>query len=134
MASFRVGIDVVPVSRVERSLRLFGDIFVRRFFTSRELCAMPKRDALHMAARIAAKEACMKVLGAGWPQLPWTSLEILRDAAGRPRVEAGGRALAAMKELNIKEISISMSHDGGLALAVALGVGEGRGNDPGHER
>ncbi|HHY34340.1 MAG TPA: holo-ACP synthase [Firmicutes bacterium] len=134
MASFRVGIDVVPVNRVERSLRRFGDMFVRRFFTDGELGAMPKKDALHMAGRIAAKEACMKVLGAGWPQVPWTSLEILRDATGRPVVRAGGRALATMKRLQIKEISVSLSHDGGLALAVALGVGEGQENDPGHER
>ncbi|MBE3519489.1 MAG: holo-ACP synthase [Firmicutes bacterium] len=127
MATFKVGIDLVPVSRVERSLRLFGDVFVRRFFTDRELRAMPRKDALHMAGRIAAKEACMKVLGAGWPKIPWTSLEILRDAAGRPVVRASGHALAAMDRLQIKEISISLSHDGGLALAVALGVWEEAG-------
>jgi len=87
---------------------------------------MPREDAVHMAGRIAAKEACMKVLATGWPQLSWTDLEILRDSAGRPTVEIGGRAALVVKEAHIKEICVSLTHDAGLALAVALAVGEGQ--------
>lgn len=131
MASFVMGIDVVPVSRVERSLRLFGDSFIARFFTTREISAMPRKSALHMAGRIAAKEACMKALGVGWPVLPWTSLEILREPSGRPRVEATGRARRAMADLCVSELVVSLTHDAGIAVAVALGVKEEPGNAPG---
>ena len=64
-----VGLDVVAVGRVERSL-LHDDVaeFVERVFTAAEHteCEARADRAQALAARFAAKEACFKALGTGW--------------------------------------------------------------------
>ena len=54
-----VGIDLVDVPRVERMIERHGERVVARFLTARERAYVngKHRPALHIAARIAAKEA-----------------------------------------------------------------------------
>lgn len=123
MGSPRLGIDIVSVARIARSLGTFGEKFVNRYFTFSEvLYCRGCRQVERMAGRIAAKEAVMKVLGRGWPGISWTDIEILPDASGRPVPRLSGRALEAMMELGFLAIDVSITHDGGIAVAVALGI------------
>ncbi|HHY75315.1 MAG TPA: holo-ACP synthase [Firmicutes bacterium] len=127
MVSQRIGVDIVPVARVRRSLEAFGDAFWRRFFTPREAeHCRGAREAERAAGRIAAKEAVMKVLGVGWPSIPWTSIEVLPDETGRPSVGLTGKAAGAMARLGLSAVDVSITHDGDLAIAVALGAGTSR--------
>ena len=59
-----IGIDLVDVARVERMMARHGDRVIARFLTPRERSYVEgkHRPALHIAARIAAKEAAYKAL------------------------------------------------------------------------
>ncbi len=123
----RVGIDILAVERVSRLLRENAGI-EDEVFTAREIeyCARRARPDEHLAARFAAKEAVLKAIGTGVARgLRWTDVEILRDGAGRPRVELHGRAAALAGAQGISEIDVSLSHSGGLAVAQAAAVCEG---------
>src|SRR5438309_9449488 len=63
-----VGLDVVAVGRVERSLLHDGAEFVERVFTAAEQteCEARADRAQALAARFAAKEARFQALGTAW--------------------------------------------------------------------
>ncbi len=123
----RVGLDLVLISRVKKSYEKRPCLFIKRFFSKDEAAyclsaSGPRRKLECLAGRIAAKEAVMKVLGRGWPQVPWTDIEILHDDLKRPFARLRGKALSFMEELNLGCIQISITHDGQIAAAVAVGV------------
>jgi holo-[acyl-carrier protein] synthase len=126
----RVGIDILAVERISRLLRENVGI-EQEVFTDRELeyCARRARPAEHLAARFAAKEAVLKAIGTGAARgFRWTDVEILRDAAGRPRVELHGKAADYAGARGIGDVDVSLSHGGGLAVAhaaVVCGTGAG---------
>jgi holo-[acyl-carrier protein] synthase len=62
-----------------------------------------------LASRFAAKEVVMKVLGIGGKGIAWREIEIIADEDGKPSVKLYGQALNKTAELNLKEISISLS-------------------------
>ncbi len=127
MSVHRIGVDVVPVGRIRRSLESHGEAFRRRLLTpdESEHCRGP-REAERVAGRVAAKEAIMKVLGNGWPAISWTSIEVLPDKSGRPVVRLSGKAAETMRELGLSAVDVSITHDGDLAIAAALGTGSKR--------
>lgn len=131
MAPHRIGVDVVDVGRIRRSLQSFGDAFRRKLLTPGEsdYCRGP-REPERVAGRVAAKEAVMKVLGLGWPAIPWTSIEVLPDEYGRPAVSLNGKAAEAMSRLGISAIDVSITHDGDIAIAAAIGTVTVRGEKP----
>ena len=63
-----IGTDLVAVPRVEEVLSRHRQRFLDRVFTPAEQadCLGRARPAMHLAARLAAKEAAMKALGTGW--------------------------------------------------------------------
>ena len=125
----RVGIDILAVDRVSRLLRENAGI-EDEVFTTRELdyCAGRARPDEHLAARFAAKEAVLKVIGTGLSRrLRWRDVEITRDPAGRPEVELHGAVAAYAKSRGIGGIDVSLSHSAGLAVAHAAAVCEGGG-------
>lgn len=123
MKKWKVGVDVVLVPRVERSLSSHPSQFFRRFFTERELsfCSGP-RKIQRLSGRIAAKEAVMKVLGDGWPRVPWVDIEILPGDNAQPLVYLNGKAKALLEKENLGTVEVSITHDGDVAVAVALGI------------
>jgi holo-[acyl-carrier protein] synthase len=123
----RVGIDILAVDRVSRLLRENAGI-ENEVFTTRELeyCARRSRPDEHLAARFAAKEAVLKVIGTGLARrLRWTDVEILRDVAGRPEVRLHGAVAAHAQSRGISGIDVSLSHSAGMAVAQAAAVCEG---------
>lgn len=68
----------------------------------------------------------MKVLGEGWPAIPWTDISVLPGQSGRPSAFLSGKALAALELLGLGGVDVSITHDGDLAIAVALGIPKGR--------
>ena len=69
-----------------------------------------------------AKEAVMKVLGAGIDKIPVRSIEVLHEDSGRPFVVLDGEAKKLFKKLKLKQIDISISHTSTLATAFAIGA------------
>ena len=62
-----LGVDIISVSEVSRSLERFGERYVRRVFTAQRSCVLSSRQpdsaaAARFAVRFAAKEATLKAL------------------------------------------------------------------------
>ena len=67
MSIFGVGIDIVQIGRIERSLAKHGDQFIKKILhpNERALIHTMKNKARYLAKRFAAKEAFAKALGTG---------------------------------------------------------------------
>ena len=116
-----VGVDIVEIERVESAIKQWGDRFLNRIYTEAEL-EICRNRFLSLAARFAAKEAVMKVLGTGGRGIAWREIEVLTDDDGKPSVKLYGKAQNKAKELNLQEVSISLSDSKQYAVAVAIGT------------
>jgi holo-[acyl-carrier protein] synthase len=119
-----VGMDLVEVAQVARSVEAFGERYLRRVFTAAEIayCMGGSRDpAPHLAARFAAKEATLKALRQGDEVVDWRSVEVRRRSDGSCEIALHGSARALKDRLGVDTFLLSMSHDGGYAAAVVVG-------------
>lgn len=117
-----VGIDVVLVEDVRRSLAQEGERYLRRLFTDheRDCCEGPPEVAAQgLAARFAAKEAVIKVLRPDGHQPDWRSVEIRRREDGSCTVVLDGSAARLAAERGLGEIAVSLCHEGPLAVSMA---------------
>ena len=126
-----IGLDLVEVARVRASVRRSGERFAKRVFTPDEIayCAGRARKFEHLAARFAAKEATLKALGTGitgWASMQ--EVEVVRDAAGRPKIRLRGGVLRRARSLGVKAAHLSISHTEGVAAAVVVLEGGRRKN------
>jgi holo-[acyl-carrier protein] synthase len=127
MEIFGIGTDIVECARILRMIERYGELFLRRVYTEREIryCQGKKRATEHFAGRWAAKEAIFKALGTGWRKgLGWTDLEIRHDTQGKPQVLTCGAARDHMKQLHLADILISISHCRAYATAQAIALRE----------
>jgi holo-[acyl-carrier protein] synthase len=83
---------------------------------------MQKRDpAQHLAARFAAKEACLKAFGLGLRDgIRWIDMDVVPDTLGRPQLCLSGRAAEIAAERCITTVHLSYSHDGDYAVATVI--------------
>jgi len=116
-----IGVDIVEIERVESAIKRWGEHFLSRIYTETELRTCQDR-LVSLASRFAAKEAVMKVLGKGGIGIGWREIEILTGDDGKPSVKLYGRALDKATELNLKEVSVSLSDSKQHAVAVAIGI------------
>jgi holo-[acyl-carrier protein] synthase len=114
-----LGLDVVELSRIERTLGRFGEAFSRRILTPAERDWRGGRlTAPTLAGCFAAKEAAVKALGTGFSGgIGFQCLEILPDALGRPVLRLSGPARERASEIGADAFHISITH----------GPGHGRG-------
>jgi phosphopantetheine--protein transferase-like protein len=119
----RCGIDTVEIARVERLLRETPEDDIARIFSRAELdeCAGAGRAA-SLAARFAAKEACLKLFPreTALGTMVAEDFSVERDPYGAPRVVCSAAAQTVLGRNRIKGISVSLSHDRTSATAVAL--------------
>ena len=121
---YGVGIDMVEVSRVKRSLLKYSERFEKKVFTFYEIdyCRKKADPDIHFAARFAVKEAALKSLGTGISGgIGWKDIEVVNDPdSGKPSLNISGRAKEVCDSLGLKTIHISISHDAGFAIAQAI--------------
>jgi holo-[acyl-carrier protein] synthase len=118
-----LGIDVVEVARLADAIRRHGDRFLERIFTEAERAACePRGDrVLALAARFAAKEACLKALGTGWAEgLGFRDVEVVREDGRPPQLVLHGEAARRAEALGVHRSHVSLTHQPGLAAAVVL--------------
>jgi holo-[acyl-carrier protein] synthase len=116
-----VGIDMIEVERVKRSIERFGSRFLTRVFTERELRTCGGRVE-RLAARFAAKEAVGKALGTGIGDVRWLEIEIITEANGRPILLLHGAAeeIARANGLDIWTVSLSHTETHAIGMVVAM--------------
>ena len=117
-----LGIDLVETARLGRALaRTSG--FESRVFTEGESadCAARGDRVQALAARFAAKEACLKALGTGWAGgLGFRQVEVVRETSGSPTLRLHGAAAARAASLGVTRIHVSLTHQASAAAAVVL--------------
>lgn len=117
------GVDLIKISRIEQTLERYGERFLERIYTPREI-TLTGRNAPELAVRFAAKEAASKALGTGIGLISWRDMEITNDFLGKPELTLHGRAEARAAELGLVSWSVSLSHSREMAIAVVIGYGK----------
>jgi holo-[acyl-carrier protein] synthase len=125
------GVDLVEIPRVERLLARYGNRFLRRVYSPDEIRFSRGRPP-ELAARFAAKEAVSKALGVGVRVLSpegitWHEVETLNKQSGQPYLILRGRAQSLAEAQGLHTWSVSLSHDGGLAIAFVVALGDSPG-------
>lgn len=121
MPHTRIGTDLVDVETIAESVRTFGRHYLERVFTPAEIeyCEQGGAEqARRLAARFAAKEACMKVLRPLDGGIPWTSIEVVKMPGGWCELQLHGAARLLADSARITDFSISLSHEASMAVAV----------------
>ena len=126
-----IGVDIIEIDRIENSLKRFGASFLQRIFTTgeREYCLSKGDPAPHLAARFAAKEACVKAMGTGFSGFGFQELEVLVEESGRPRLLLRERARSRQLQLGISDFLLSLSHSRDYAVAQVLALGQSQKED-----
>ena len=116
-----IGIDITETQKIAESLK--SEAFQRKVFTPAEqnACKKIKNSTECLAGKFSAKEAFMKALGAGIRQEVWfTQIEVLNDESGRPYINVSGEAGKQFEARGAKQVHVSISHSGGVAVAVVI--------------
>ena len=110
---YAIGVDIAEVVRIRSAVRRWGDRFLEKHFTPREIeyCQAKARPAESLAARFAAKEAFAKAFPGDDP-LGWHDVEVVMEAS-RPAFRLRGPA-------RDYEAKLSLSHTHAHAVAVAM--------------
>jgi holo-[acyl-carrier protein] synthase len=108
------GVDITEVRRLREAVEKWGEGFLNRVFTKKELDNAKTRGSLyqHLAGRFAAKEAVFKALGD--KELSWKDVQILNDPDGKPCcliLNGKGRKM---------DVHVSISHVKNYAVANAI--------------
>jgi len=116
-----IGLDIVDTGRLGRALDGPGG-FAERVFTAAELAACASRaDRVQaLAARFAAKEACLKALGAGILEGGLRQVEIVSDARGAPRLRLTGTLAERAGRCGVRHAHVSLTHEPSFAAAVVI--------------
>jgi len=118
-----LGIDVMEVARMQRTIERYDEQFLNHVFSSEEQNDAPTGAGRpsYYAGRWAAKEAVAKALGTGiGKHCGWTDVRVRRDSLGKPQVELVGAAAETSARLGADSIHISISHERHLACASAV--------------
>jgi len=121
-----LGLDAADIDRIAAAIERYGDRFVRRIFTDREVayCARRRVPAVHFAGRFAAKEAAMKALGTGHARgVLWRDVEVVRHS-GPPQLELHGGAARRFRDIGGRSSLLTITHSDELALAEVLILGD----------
>jgi holo-[acyl-carrier protein] synthase len=117
------GIDITEVSRIAAAITRFGDRFLQRVYTPREIkyCQSKRNASERFAARFAAKEAAMKAIGTGLRRgVTWQDVEVGHEPGGRPTIIFTGKAAEFADRLGAKRVALSLTHIADTAMAQVI--------------
>ena len=114
-----VGTDIVQISRIDKMIQEKGEYFLNHVFSCSEqdICNKKSSPIIHYSGKFAAKEAVKKAILSSKSTLTITlkSIEIINDMNGMPLVQIQGDVV-----FDIKNVKVSISHDGNYAIATAI--------------
>ncbi len=123
MKQICLGIDIIEIQRVRQVFLTWGDRFLCRIYTAREMALYGNRIE-SLAVRFAGKEAVFKALSQPGLYFSWQDVEILSEVNGRPKVKLYGGVLKRVNELGLDSLEISLSHSRENAVAMVIGISE----------
>ena len=122
---YGIGVDLVKVARLKAAIERFGERFLNRVFTPREIAYCQRKtrgSASAFALRFAAKEAFSKALGVGLRQngIRWREVEVVPNPVGKPELFVTGRAADLCAAAGITHMHLSLTDENDQALAVVI--------------
>ncbi len=116
-----IGIDLVDVPRFAAVLKRRRGMRTR-LFTDGELAYADRTvdPDVRLAARFAAKEAVMKVLGIGLGACKFRDIEVKRHDSGRPELVLRGLAAERAAAAGLHSWQVSLTHTAAVAAAMVL--------------
>jgi holo-[acyl-carrier protein] synthase len=118
-----LGLDITEIDRIEAAITRHGAALLERLFTREEskYCESHRNKFERYAGRFAAKEAGMKALGTGWRMgVRWRDVEVVREPGGKPGLHLHGAAGERAAKMGVKNIALTITHSGNLALAQVI--------------
>lgn len=114
-----IGVDLTSIKRIESLVKKYDIVFLKKILNDNEISLVKYNSSFNIhriAGFFAAKEALSKALGCGiGKDLRFCDIHIYKNSNGAPKVYLSP---ALMKKFNIREISLSISHDRDYAVAV----------------
>jgi len=111
-----IGIDIVSIERIKKFIDKFGEKALKKFLSEDEIKIAKKIETI--AGFWASKEAISKALKCGiGNELNFLDIKIYKDSKNAPYFELSNRV---KEKFNIKDSSLSISHDAGFAIAVVI--------------
>ena len=120
---YGIGVDVLEVKRIGRTLERFGAHFIERLLLPQEQAqlARTRRPERFIAMRFAAKEAIVKAMGTGFAHGVWIrDVGVVQNAWGKPEVVFSERGERVRKGLGVGEGHVTLTDEAGLVVAVAV--------------
>ncbi len=115
-----IGVDIVKNSRIEEAINRFGDRFLKRIYTPKELeyCNSQEGSIPCLAARWACKEAVLKAFYTEFGVLlRFKEIEVLGNRGKPARVIIHRDGVENI--LKGREVVVSLSHERDYSVAVA---------------
>jgi holo-[acyl-carrier protein] synthase len=120
---FGIGVDVLEMQRVTKTLERFGSRFTDHLLMPQEHAQLAKtaRPARFIAMRFAAKEAIVKAMGTGFAHGVWIrDVGVVQNAWGKPEVIFSERGEQVRRGLGVGEGHVTLTDEAGLVVAVAV--------------
>jgi holo-[acyl-carrier protein] synthase len=114
------GIDIVNIERIEGMMARWGNLFLGRLFTEKEIvwCQQRTRPPECFATRFAAKEAFLKAIGSGLRNgIQWKDIEVENDSFGKPLFSFHRKAKEILGTQRIQKALLTLSHERPFAVA-----------------
>jgi holo-[acyl-carrier protein] synthase len=121
-----IGVDIIEIERVRRSIESTGRGFLEKVYTGGEIayCDGKAHRFQHYAARFAAKEALAKALSTGWAgEFRWKDVEVTNEPSGQPRFALHGRLSESLAGASVM---LSLSHSESHVVAMVVIQEDGR--------
>ena len=115
-----IGVDIVKNERIEEAVKRFGDRFLKRIYTDKELeyCNSHEATIPCLSARWACKEAVLKAFYIEFGiLLRFREIEVLGNRGRPARVVLHRKE--AVEALKGREVLVSLSHERDYSVAVA---------------
>jgi len=119
-----LGLDLIDVERVTRMLEREAERVTSRLLTAGEwsYCGRMAHPDVHVAARLAAKEAAFKAFAGSEEAraIGWRDIEVVHESDRRPVLAFHGRAALRAQELRVSRTLLTLSHTRRTAGAVVI--------------
>lgn len=113
-----IGVDFVSIKRIESLVDKYGEVFLKKILNAEEISLVTNNNGFNInriAGFFATKEALSKALGCGIGRhLRFCDIVVLKDKKGAPKIKLDENVI---QNFNIKNVDVSISHDGGYAIA-----------------
>lgn len=122
-----VGVDLVQVSQIAKSVAQLGDAYTSRIWRPQEVeffNTLPAIAPARFASSFAAKGAAIKALRLADTGLDLRTIEV-RQADGWWEIELHGRAAELAEAAGWQSWSLSLSQEGDYAIATVAVLAEG---------